>query len=62
MTREQIIEFIEECWDTAFYIEQRNFFKELDSPEKIQLVRLIADLRIAGDEPYKRFVQELQDR
>jgi hypothetical protein len=61
MTREQIIEFIEECWDTAFYIEQRNF-QQLNSLEKIQLVRLIADLRIAGDEPYKRFVQELQGR
>jgi len=61
MTREQIIEFIEECWDTAFYIEQRNL-QELNSLEKIQLVRLIADLRIAGDEPYKRFVQELKGR
>ena len=60
MNRDEIVEFIQECWDTSFDIEERSCL-ELNKLERMRLVSLIADIRLSAPERYKRLVQDLQE-
>ena len=60
MTREEIVQFIEDCWDTSFDIEERSFL-ELNDLERIKLISLIAEIRLYAPEAHKHLLQELQE-
>lgn len=58
MNKEDIVEFIEECINLSFDVEERSSL-ELNDIERLKLVSLIAEIRLSDPEPYKHLIQDL---